>query len=62
MHPNSNIIGVDACLGDTENIGEIQARNYPIHPGKGVGKTLPKVGDVSIIGIVDSSDNSELFT
>ena len=62
LHPHSTIIGVDACLGDVLNIGEIQARNYPIHPGKGVGKTLPKVGNVSLIGIVDSSDDSELFT
>lgn len=61
-HPTSKIIGVDACLGDNKNIGEIQARNYPIHPGKGVGKLLPDVGESSIIGIVDSSDNNELFT
>lgn len=62
LHPKSTIIGVDACLGDINNIGEIQARDYPIHPGKGVGKLLPEVGDASIIGIVDSSDNNELFT
>lgn len=62
VHPTSNIIGIDACLGNSKNIGEIQARDYPIHPGKGVGKLLPEVGDVSIIGIVDSSDNNELFT
>ncbi|MCB2354813.1 spore protease YyaC [Clostridium estertheticum] len=61
-HPNCTIIGVDACLGDIANIGEIQARNYPIHPGKGVGKNLPKVGNVSLVGIVDSSNDSELFT
>lgn len=62
LHPNKNIIGIDACLGDSNNIGEIQARDYPVHPGKGVGKTLPDVGEASIIGIVDSSDNNELFT
>lgn len=61
-HPNGVIIGIDACLGDSENIGEIQARDYPIHPGKGVGKSLPDVGKASVIGIVDSSDSSELFT
>lgn len=61
-HPNSKIIGIDACLGDCTSLGEIQCRDYAIHPGKGVGKTLPDVGDTSIIGIVDSSDNSELFT
>lgn len=61
-HPTSSIIGIDACLGDEKNIGEIQARNYPIHPGKGVGKSLPIVGKSSIIGIVDSNSSDELFT
>ncbi|URZ15041.1 spore protease YyaC [Clostridium felsineum] len=61
-HKNSTIIGIDACLGDTENIGEIQVRDYAIHPGKGVGKSLPDVGEVSIVGIVDSCESSELFT
>lgn len=60
-HPNASIIGVDACLGDTEDIGEIRIRDYAIRPGKGVGKELPEVGVASVIGIVDSSDNSEFF-
>ena len=47
---------------DSDCIGEIQGRDYPIHPGKGVGKSLPDVGETSIIGIVDTSDNNELFT
>ncbi|WP_294379160.1 spore protease YyaC [uncultured Clostridium sp.] len=61
IHPNSAIIGVDACLGNQEDIGQIRTRNYAIHPGKGVGKDLPEVGIASIIGIVDSSENSEFF-
>lgn len=61
LHPHNNIIGIDACLGDSDSIGEIQARDYPVHPGKGVGKSLPNVGDTSIIGIVDSNDNDEIF-
>lgn len=60
-HPNAYVIGIDACLGDEENIGEIRLRDYSISPGKGVGKELPKVGDMSIIGIVDNSDNAEFF-
>ena len=62
LHPQATIIGIDACLGDTNSIGEIHVRDYPIHPGKGVGKSLPEVGVSSIIGIVDSSDNAEFFT
>ena len=60
-HPNSYIIGIDACLGNDEDIGDIRFRNYAIHPGKGVGKDLPNVGSSSIVGIVDSSTNSDLF-
>lgn len=62
LHPNSTIIGIDACLGEDESIGEIHIRDYPVHPGKGVGKSLPEVGDASIIGVVDSSDTSIFFT
>jgi len=62
LHPQSNFIGIDACLGDEGSIGEIQARDFAIHPGKGVGKSLPDVGESSIIGIVDSSENNEIFS
>lgn len=61
IHHDSTIIGVDACLGNQDDIGQIRTRNYAIHPGKGVGKELPEVGIASIIGIVDSSENSEFF-
>lgn len=60
-HPNASIIGIDACLGDEDDIGQIRIRDYAIHPGKGVGKELPDVGIASVIGIVDSSDNAEFF-
>ncbi|SHH81496.1 putative sporulation protein YyaC [Clostridium collagenovorans DSM 3089] len=61
LYPNSTVIGIDACLGSESNIGDLQLRNVPVTPGKGVGKTLPKVGDLSIVGIVDSSDMAEMF-
>ena len=61
-HPNACIIGIDACLGDYNSIGEIHTRDYAIRPGKGVGKSLPEVGIASIIGIVDCSDNSDFFS
>lgn len=61
-YPQSNIIGVDACIGEMDSVGEIQARDCPVHPGKGVGKSLPRIGETSIIGIVDSNSNNDLFT
>lgn len=60
-HPNSIIIAIDACLGESKSIGEIHTRDYAIHPGKGVGKSLPDVGDASIVGIIDSINNSNFF-
>lgn len=62
LHPNACILGIDACLGDLKSIGEIHTRDYAIRPGKGVGKSLPAVGTASIIGIVDSSENSDFFS
>ncbi|MGL5870249.1 spore protease YyaC [Clostridium chrysemydis] len=61
-HKDSLIIGIDACLGLRESIGEIHIRDYPIRPGKGVGKTLQSVGDISLVGIVDSNDNTDFFS
>jgi len=62
LYPKSSIIGIDACLGDLNSIGEVQIRDIPVHPGKGVGKSLQSVGETSIIGIVDSNENDEIFT
>lgn len=60
-HPNATIIGIDACLGKKENIGTIEIREKPLYPGKGVGKDLLGIGDYSIIGIVEKSDNHMKF-
>ena len=49
---------IDACLGSQSNIGNIQIREGPILPGKGVGKKLPQIGNYSIVGIVDKIDEN----
>ena len=50
------IIAIDACLSNKKNQGVIEVRKGPITPGKGIGKLLPEIGDISIIGVVDSSE------
>lgn len=60
-YPNHKIIALDACLGVEENIGSIQLKKGCLFPGKGVGKKLPAVGDLSIVGIVDSCDHEDFF-
>lgn len=61
-HPNAFIIAIDACLGESNSIGEIHFRETSLKPGKGVGKNLPSVGNISIIGIVDSSSKKDSFS
>ena len=59
-HSSSQFLAIDACLGSASNIGNIQIREGPILPGKGVGKKLPQVGTYSIVGIVDKIDENIL--
>ena len=61
-HPDSRILAIDACVTEDSPIGEIQFRPYPISPGKGVGKSLSKVGTFSIIGIVEKKSNITNFS
>lgn len=61
-YPDHFIIAIDACLGYDNCIGDIQVKMGPVHPGKGVGKKLTHVGNISIVGVVDTIDNSDLFS
>ncbi|MFW6242934.1 MAG: spore protease YyaC [bacterium] len=54
------IVAIDAALGKQSSIGFIEVSNGPISPGNGVGKNLPEVGDISIVGVVNFSGYMEL--
>ena len=51
-HPGAPIIVVDAAVGEERDIGIIKVSDGGTRPGAGTNKFLPKVGDVSILGIV----------
>lgn len=55
------IIGIDACLGQTSSVGNIQVAAGPVRPGAGVNKQLPPVGDMHITGIVNVGGFMEYF-
>lgn len=55
------VIGIDACLGQVSSIGSIQISPGPLHPGAGVNKTLPPIGDMHITGIVNVGGFMEYF-
>ncbi|MDP4146754.1 MAG: spore protease YyaC [Bacillota bacterium] len=69
-YTNPYIIAIDACLGKLQNVGKIFIEDKPLSPGAAMNKDLPKVGDLSIVGIVNISgvlefmvlQNTRLFT
>lgn len=62
MHPNNTIVVIDAAVGDKEQIGEVQVSDGGIVPGAATNKNLPKVGDVSIVGIVAERGMADFYT
>ena len=60
LHPYSEILVIDAAVGDTSEIGYVKISKTGIKPGLGVGKELPVIGDVSIIGIVSNKEDKNL--
>ena len=69
-YENPYIIAIDACLGSIQSIGNIIIEDKPLSPGAAMNKQLPKVGNLSITGIVNISgalefmvlQNTRLFT
>jgi len=52
-HKNPLVLAIDASLGTSEHIGYIAVSKGSLSPGTGVNKSLPKIGDISITGIVN---------
>lgn len=69
-YENPFIIAIDACLGSLQNVGKIIIEGKPLSPGSAMNKDLPKIGNLSITGIVNISgamefmvlQNTRLFT
>ena len=51
-HQNRKIIAVDAAVGEQGDIGLIKVVNSPLRPGAGASKDLPKLGDITVMGVV----------
>lgn len=54
------IVAIDACLGLYEDIGVVKFKTQGLRPGAGVGRNFPRMGDTSIVGIVESNDRAAL--
>ena len=53
---NSFIIAIDSVLGSERLVNSIIVRNGLMLPGSGLGKSLPPIGDCSIMGVVLEND------
>lgn len=62
MHPDSQIVVVDAGVGGYEQIGKIQLCDGGLIPGAATNKNLPSVGDVGIVGIVAERGMGDFYT
>lgn len=62
VHPDSQIVVVDAAVGSREQIGHVQISDGGIVPGAATNKNLPSVGDVGIIGIVADRGMEDFYT
>ncbi|MBX4267035.1 spore protease YyaC [Clostridium estertheticum] len=60
-YTNPYIIAIDACLGSLQSVGKIVVEEKPLSPGAAMNKDLPKVGDLSITGIVNISGAFEFM-
>lgn len=62
MHPNAPIVVVDAGVGETSQIGNVQLCDGGILPGAATNKNLPEIGDVGIVGIVAERGMNDFYT
>ena len=58
---NPFIIGIDASLGNVQNIGKVFVEDSPLHPGLALEKNLPEVGEMNIKGVVNISGNLDFM-
>lgn len=55
IYPNPIVIAVDACLGESGEIGNIEVWQGGLRAGLAMGKDIPEFGDITIIGIVNAN-------
>lgn len=60
-HNNPFVIAIDACLGRLDRVGYINIKEGPLHPGTGVNKNLPTIGNINITGIVNIGGFMEIM-
>ncbi len=47
------VVAIDASLGSFRELGYLKVKKSPLLPGSATGKSLPSVGDISVVLIVN---------
>ena len=56
------IIAVDSCVGEIDELVTVRVKKGSLRPGLACGKSLPKVGDVSITATVTTGSSDNLYS
>lgn len=59
--PNNLTVAIDACLGQANSVGMLTLGAGALHPGAGVKKELPAVGEFYLTGNVNVGGFMEYF-
>ena len=62
LYAGRKVIAVDSCVGEADELGSIRVRKGSLRPGLACGKSLPKVGDVSVTATVASGNADNLYS
>ena len=61
VHKADKILVIDAAVGEKDDVGKIKIESGAIRPGLGANKSLPALGDVSLIYVIGERSDKRLF-
>ena len=61
-HHSSFIIAVDACVGESKDVGKVKLSAKGLSAGGALNKNLRRVGDIGILGVVSEKQNDNLMS
>ncbi len=61
LHRDCCLVVVDSAIGEGSEVGTVQMYRGGLFPGAATNKNLPKIGDVSILGVVSERGINEFL-
>lgn len=61
-HRGSLIIAVDACVGESRDVGKVKLSAKGLSAGGALNKNLRRVGDIGILGVVSEKQHDNLMS